>query len=356
MTDKQSQNVKNDATAIQAGRDVSVGYTADDVAKVIEAVGKILPALTADAEARAEARFSEFKERLIDEIFAKGNGNPEAFREPDFIHALKSGQDAYGRTDSEAQHKSLVDLVARRSTVDEGSRRAFILNEAIEKTGKLSLEELASIALVFTINNAKNESINRINMLTLMFPWLESLERLIREPSESVAYVDGLGLGSIISMPNKISDRLKSAYPIIWKKPRPFSDVMHFGARVQNDVRLFLAVEDDFHFAERSQHGITQLQDVLVCPQALNLDQFIKISARRGESEEAAKIIWSLFEDLEDDPIEFFRAKHQWFDSLCTKFDSGLNSLMLGPAGLAVAHAYLSGQFKFDSPLSLWVR
>ena len=106
------------------------------------------------AAALVERRLREFEQSTLGE-FAKPGGaaDPEAFREPDFQFALRQAQSAYVRSGDDGLKDELIKLLAMRSGEKIRSRKALILNEAIQVVGNLTTEEISALVALFLFNN-----------------------------------------------------------------------------------------------------------------------------------------------------------------------------------------------------------
>lgn len=217
---------------------------------------------------------------------------------------------------------------------------------------------MACLAIAFTINNASNDSIFRINDFPKLLYWLEDLSGRLHNVRESVGYINSLGLGNVVAMASDISSRIKQAYPVIWKKPKLYSEVQKFGQKIPNNVGIFCVVDNDFEScAFMPQGGIfNSIDRYLVCPGAIKKEKFVELSKMRGEDEGSAGKMWDSFVNIDSDPILFLKNKYEWFSKLCVEFDAEIKSLILNPSGIAIAHAYLSGQFNVKAPLSTWIK
>lgn len=355
MADRQNQKASEGATAIQATGDVNVGYGADDVAKIIDAVSRIIPGLAAEAERKAEAKFEEFKERLIEEIFEKGNGKADAFADPDFIYILKKGQESYGRTDSDFNHASLVDLVARRSQAETGTRKAHILNEAVEQAGKLSASEIGVLCLAFTTNHVASEGIFRVQNYVERFKWIEECVSSIDDIDSSIAYLQSLGLCTPISIPSSLYERIYNVYPILKKDPIKFESVIDFLKNTHGD-HIFTTVMDNYRLISVDISSVEDVNELLVVPYARTEEDFVKRCATRGIPRQLAAEKFKSFKDMEDDPLEWLAGQSAAFARMKVLFESGLKGVALTSPAIAIAHAYLAGGHDFKASINIWIK
>lgn len=353
MAERQNQKTGSGGTSVQAAGDVNFGYGADDVAKIIDAVSRIIPERAAEAEQRAERRFEEFKERLIKEIFQAKNGNPDAFSDPDFIYILKKGQENYGRTSSEFNHATLVDLVAQRSSASSGSRKSYILNEAIEQAGKLSSSEVGLLCLLFTTNNIAIESIVRVGDIVIKMPWIEDCVQNIDDLDSTIEYLQSLGLLSVVPLPNKLDDRINLNYPTIKIQPREYREVKSFSNGVGEAI--FIVVKDQYQsfVGDISKSDIDSL---MVVPLARNEQSFIERCSSRLIDSESSKKMYNSFQIMPEDPLDWLKKNNTPFERMSKLYSSGLMNVALTAPAKAIAHAYLSGRHAFNASIDIWVK
>ena len=159
---RQDQSVEEGGEAYQAGRDLTVnhGMNADDMAALMVAMAKQLSAFTAEANAKLDQRFHEFRDEVLKQFSNETSANKEAFNDPDFQFTVKSAQEAYARKGDGDLKVELVRLLAERSKQQSGSRVANILNEAIKVAGSLTKQEMSVLAILFVMVHVGTPSQN----------------------------------------------------------------------------------------------------------------------------------------------------------------------------------------------------
>lgn len=151
MTD-QSQKVGADNRQYQAGGDITIGVTAEEVVNITRAeVARSVDQLTAAAKEVAEAR----NQALGDRIIGAFEGRPElfqAFADPDFQFSLRDAARAAASTDDEHTEQLLVDLLTNRAEEGSSTRVRLATSQAIRAADKLSKDALVGLTAIWAIS------------------------------------------------------------------------------------------------------------------------------------------------------------------------------------------------------------
>ena len=133
----QSQKAGADSVQVQAGRDIIVGVTAEEVVSITRTeIAQSVELLTAMAKDVAEARVKALGDGIIDAFCSR----PElyrAFADPDFQFALRDAARAVASTDDEHTEQLLVDLLTNRAEEGSTTRVRFATGQAIRAADKL---------------------------------------------------------------------------------------------------------------------------------------------------------------------------------------------------------------------------
>ncbi len=152
MTD-QSQKAGADSQQYQAGGDINIGVTAEEVVNITRAeVARSVDQLSAAAKEIAEVR----NQALGDRIIGAFEGRPElfqAFADPDFQFSLRDAARAAASTDDEHTEQLLVDLLTNRAEEGGSTRVRLATSQAIKAADKLSREALNGLTALWVISS-----------------------------------------------------------------------------------------------------------------------------------------------------------------------------------------------------------
>jgi hypothetical protein len=152
MTD-QSQKAGADSRQYQAGRDINVGVTAEEVVNITRAeVARSVDQLTAAAKEIAEARTQALGDRII-RAFEGRSELFQAFADPDFQFSLRDAARAAASTDDEHTEQLLVDLLTNRAEEGGSTRVRLATSQAIRAADKLSQEALNGLTALWVIGS-----------------------------------------------------------------------------------------------------------------------------------------------------------------------------------------------------------
>jgi hypothetical protein len=177
MTD-QSQKAGTDSRQYQAGRDINIGVTAEEVISITRAeVSRSVDQLTAAAKEIAEAR----NRALGDRIIGAFEGRPElfqAFADPDFQFSLRDAARAAASTDEVYTEELLVDLLTNRAEKGASTRVRLATSQAIKAADKLSLEALNGLTALWATGSLVPSSEAFAEQMTSATKTAEVLVRL----------------------------------------------------------------------------------------------------------------------------------------------------------------------------------
>lgn len=186
---KQDQRVSEGGEAYQAGESITVhrGISPEQMSEIMISMATQLGTYFSTAEATANQRISDLRDEILAEFASStSDARSEAFLEPDYQFVVREAQESFARNGEEWLKKELVRLLSVRSTQDNGSRTALILNEAISIAGNLTQEEYSALVICFLfkqmrVTNPNSDELFRV-LNGLAVPFIEDL------PSDNHAY------------------------------------------------------------------------------------------------------------------------------------------------------------------------
>ena len=178
MSTKQTQEVANNALAIQSSRDtvatINIGMNPEEVQKTIHsALQAAMPMFTQVAQFEAGKRMAELEQKVMERLASQGTTSAEALKDPDFQYMLTRAHHLYARSGDPQIADTLVDLIGHRASQTDRSRLTLTLNDAVDKTALLTKNEFASLSLVYTLKQTKRTNIGNF------LPFLEWLEKSV---------------------------------------------------------------------------------------------------------------------------------------------------------------------------------
>ena len=304
----------------------------------------------AEARQTVDARASQFEEK---------SGNPASFRDPDFLSALQAGQESFVKTDNNLKHKMLVDLVVRRSTLESGNRRAYLINEAIIKAALLSQEEISLLSILFTLNRVRSTDVIRASEFEDSIIYLKNIISLVQNLDASVDYLISLGIINRINKYEKFDELVKRKYPVIWKKAVNKTESENMLGDLKPIGPIFRYVKNDFEICNGQYEEAAKdvAGSVLLAPNAIDQELFEIDCLNANLSKDDAISIWNSFGDISGDPLSYIYSNCSWIKDLKLMYDGeNLSSLAINSLGIAIVHAFLEGEHGFDAPLSAWLK
>ena len=352
LSKDQTQDVRENSTAVQAGNNADVqvnnyyGLSYSDVRQVALDVFKanfyeLAGAAKEVARARAEEITEEFLRKLEED-------NPEGLRkseEPDFQHALFTVQKEYARTGDKELGDLLVDLLVDRSKQNERNILQIVLNESLSTAPKLTNEQLSALAIIFLFKYTQNFNIgNHIGLGVYfdkhVFPFVD---RLVKNPS-CYQHLEFTGCGSIQMGEISLEEQLSHVYQGQFLKGFDVSEITTRGITIGLDNRFFIPCLNDpskFQVNANSRENLEKRLD----------------TAQVG-SEDRTKIL-ELFNvgKMSNDEIRQLCIKLRPY--MQNAFDVWSNSTMksftLTSVGIAIGHANIKRLIGDFADLSIWI-
>lgn len=347
MENKQlRQSVSDQGQAIQAGGDVTIGLTGDQMVEIMSQVFHQLVVYTTEAQTKVDERLANFREELVQEFSKPGRGNPEAFKEPDFQYMLGKAQDAYARNGDPDVKETLIDIIARRSLVREASREALTLNDAAERAAKLTDAEFATLSLCYILKyTVQNGVASRASLIKYVEDVLLPLAGRASSEQASFWHIAAQSCGSISIGEATLDHILRVNYP----------GALGVGVTLEELQALFVP-----EISVNIPHVVERvgLDTDLVRPPTRDKESYIKNFGGIGVPRDCLVQIWDRFEtSITGNLKEYLSNFIPEIEVLYGVWDGTLmKSLDLNSVGIAIGHANAVRVVNFDAPLSIWIK
>lgn len=342
----QKQQLGDGATAIQAGRDVHVGVTADEARNIALDVAKVtFYELSGTARQTASDRVEEVTNLVIEKLEKDFPAGLQKAEDPDFQYALLTVQKEYARNGDKELGDLLVDLLVDRSKQDDRNILQIVLNESLATAPKLTDTQLSCLATIFLFRYTQNYGIGNHATLGEYFDKYVHpfIGRLVKN-NASYQHLEFTGCGSIQMGEVNLEDALIKPYQGVFLKGFEANEIENRGISIGIDNRFFIPCLNDS----------TKLQVKAISKEDLNkkLDEF---SIKSDDSKE----IIELFEygkmssqEVKDKCIQIRPYMKEVFD---TWSESPMKSFTLTSVGMAIGHANIKRLVGEFADLSIWV-
>lgn len=346
---KQNQRVSENAQAIQTTGPVTVhnGISPEQMSQIMASLMVQASRFTEEARGIVDQRVSEFREEIMQKFAEENEADSNAFKEPDFQYMLGNAQEAYARSGDAAVKETLVDIIARRSKVKTATREALALNAAATRAPYLTNAEFAALSLCYLVKYAHNRSANSV----------DRFQKYVKETL--MPFVDDVSLeqSSIWHLETQSCAKSVIGAPLdeIWAEA--YGGVLGLGVS-KEDAEKHLGVDQRNLFSQIYKPCLRD--ETKFQPNALNLKVFKDEFSKIGLSKNKLEYIWKmyswtipkggkLFDMLSLSIPDIYRLLDAWQKS-------GINTLELNSAGIAIAHANALRMTDFDAPLDVWIR
>jgi hypothetical protein len=344
---RQDQKVEVGGAAIQAGGDVVIthGVSPDQMAQIMIAMARQLSAFHDEALEKANARIDIFQQEILKRFAQPGKANPDAFRDPDFQYLLGDAQEAVARSGDAAVRDTLVDIIARRSLETTRNRLAITLNDAATKAANLTVNEFATLTLVYLIRYTIDHSIGSFAALcsyvtNSLLPFVKDVSV---EPS-SFWHLQAQSCGNIEVTQVDLITVLRKQY----------GGVLGYGfTREQLEAHLPDGKKNALdRLVIPAVHDASKLQ-----PAAINFQVLKEKAAGLDLSEGELQNVWNVFENsMIDVPDRITAAVPEARALWKIWVDSPLKHFSLTSVGLAIGHANAARVIGLNAPLAVWIK
>lgn len=349
MTD-QDQDVRNGSLAIQSARDTVIhsGVSPTQMAEILGALAAQFPAQIAVAHQIVNERLNDFERHFMDRFSADKQSDPEAFSDPDFQYIVRSSQHAYARSGDTGVRDTLIDLIARRSLASNRTRLSLTLNEAIEKSARLTNNEFAELSLCYLLRYTQNGGINSLEAFKNYFSsYISPLLPDICETNASYQYIEAQACGTISVLSSDVLSIFREQYSGIFSNGFDRQTLENNLPDGQKNVLDGLLIQ--------CLNNPNNLQF-----NALNKDVFLKATENIGLDQGQRDNVWNMFiatvwngdelvSNIEKTVPEIRILKRLWNDT-------ELKKLTLNTAGIAIGHSNLVRLCSLEADLSIWIK
>lgn len=192
MTEKTTQKIGDNSTAIQARRDVNISYglsPQDAVDIAYRLFKENFPKLQDEAKRIAETNVQNFINNLGNKIRKNIKSvDINKFKDPDIQASLNEAVKAAAKKGDKANFNVLSELIIKRLSEDTGSFLSVVADEAIFITPKLTKEHITFISYVQFLTN----------MVLTDVKCLSDVDR------KAVAIIQAIGNPVELNIPNKL--------------------------------------------------------------------------------------------------------------------------------------------------------
>ncbi|MBI3451657.1 MAG: hypothetical protein HY057_02275 [Rhodospirillales bacterium] len=346
----QSQMAGKASLAIQSGGNMTIGISEETVKTILDIQAQQIKTFGRLATEIINDRGNRFHDRVIDEFFAKGTGNKEAFKDPDFQCVVGSAQTAYARSGDDDLATVLIDIIADRSKVTERSRLQIALNSAIDIAPKLTVEEYSALSLMFLFGYTIDSQIDSHESLaSFLKAHVTPLLPHISKHIASYGLIAAMHCGTTSPFTKSLTSILINNYGGIFCKGFSRSDLENALPRAKHNI---LDIHD---IVGPCLNDATKLQI-----KAINRIKAMEVM-KDIELDEAQKrnIVDNLFQAAFMDDRGIRSVIRPYYPDIDLLFDvwtkSPVSSLELTVTGIVIAHANLSRTTKFSAPLKIWI-
>ncbi|MCU1498109.1 MAG: hypothetical protein JWM47_2062 [Acidimicrobiales bacterium] len=351
--DKQAARTGDGSQVFQAQGDqiIHVGVTANDLATLKVELLEVVERSFAKATEVATERAGELFDQVVDMITVVDPERLTSAEDPGFQGALIDGQKSYARSGSPDLKDLLSSILVERSRTDASEIEKILLNEAINIAGKLTQEHMSALTVLFLLTRMAQSGPHTPILLAQKLqeysaPFVDHL------PTDSLWASHLLYCQCIVdqdSTYHPLKKFYRDTYPTTFTRPLA---PQALGDLVAIDPKLVATI---CYIAEPEPMPGESVE-VYFLPGRKG--EFSTAQEPLGLSAEQTAKIDQLVDDyrLSEDHVDMMmrRLTPAW-DALCTWYD-GMRGYSLTSVGVALAHANLSQQTPFDTPLSVWLR
>lgn len=346
---KQEQHVAEGSTAIQAGGNVNITYTGLTYSEVRAVALDVFKAnfhkLAGIARETALARAEEITERFLSKLQNEYPRGLQKATDPDFQYVLFSAQRDYARSGDKDLGDLLVDLLVERSKCEQRGLLQIVLNEALNTVPKLTENQLAALAVIFTFRYSRFTHIVDHQSLGDFFDRyvLPFLDKLVTNMA-SYQHLEFTGCGKIEVTELSLESALAATYQGLFTHGFEKKEVAERGITIGLDSRFFIRCLND---PAKIQVNALAKEDLEA-----------KLKAHSVSPEDSAKIM-QLFDlgKINDDEVRALCIKIRPY--MARLFDTWSNSPMknftLTSVGIAIAHANIQRYTGKFADLSIWI-
>lgn len=246
----QIQDVRNNATAIQAGGNVivnNVGITYAEAKSIALDVAKVtFYELVGVAREIALNRTEEITDQLIKKFAKDFPEGLQKAKDPDFQYALFTVQKEYARNGDKDLGDLLVDLLVDRSKQNQRDILQIVLNESLSTVPKLTDTHLTKLAVIFLLRYTQNYLIvNHLKFGEYLDKHLLPFVSKLTKNKAGYQHLEFSGCGSIGLLENSLEAIFETNYQGQFLKGFDQSEIESRAVSVGLDSRFFIICLND---------------------------------------------------------------------------------------------------------------
>lgn len=346
MSGDQSAKAASNSQIVQSQRDTNIGFSADDMKGIIETLADQIPKFAAIASSIVEARLSTFEEKIMARFEDGSTSSTQAFADPDFQYLVSRAQYAYARSGDEVTADVLVDLIAQRSQQSERTRLSLSLNDAVERSAYLTINEFSELSLSYLLRHTVR---NNLTNFSLLCEYLSQnagpLVPYISKNESSYSYLASHSCGSIQITEVAFIEIMKGTYGGLICKgvdKGVFSSILGDDFEERFERLIIPSIHDSSRFQVN----------------ALNKDTLSQRLAEFGIPEKNDQL-WGAHSNgfmTKDEFIQAAAVHYPAIEELITVWDdTPIKNLSLTSVGLAIGYANLKRVAAFQADLGIWI-
>lgn len=344
---RQSQDVTGSGKAIQSGRDTNIhnGTSPEQMQEILATIAAQVPAYAAIAREIVDARLADFEKRVLDRFDTDETTRPEAFGNPDFQYLIRNAQHAYARSGEEDVGAMLADLIAERSKASQRSRLALSLNQAVEVSANLTVNEFSSLALVYLLRLTKQNGVKNLSeMATVLNQRINAFIDNVTTEASSFSYLVAQRCATISMGEVSLTHLLYATYPAFFVRGAPLADYGPLPDSVLQNNALFVP----------ALHNPDLFQ-----PKAADKNIWDSLTSQAGLDPNLRDSAWAVAQSTQMQTKEIIAAYSATVPRIADAFEvwdgTPLKSLELTTVGIAIGHAYAKSS-GFNADLGIWIK
>lgn len=301
--------------------------------------------LTEQATRIARERAEEITTVFLNQLEVQNNEGIINAQDPDFQHALFTVQKEYARTGDKDLGDLLVDLLVDRTKHDKRTILQIVLNESLSVAPKLTIEQIASLSIVFLIKYTINRSLSNLPKLLNYFDsYFSPFASLLKKNASCFQHLEFAGCGTIGIGEVDIINVLKNNYKGLFSKGFIEEDF--------NQLNLNLADTGSFILPCLRDNTKWQVN-------AVNDEVLKDIANKAGVSEPLINSLISLNDShlMSNDEIkEYIITEKSYMENVFEVWDkSYMKNFTLTSVGIAIGHANVKRSIGEFTDLSIWI-
>jgi hypothetical protein len=341
----QQQSAGADSTNFQAGGDiVYLGPTVTEIRDIALDVFKSnFLTLSGVAEQTARDRAERITREFLEELMKRTPGAINNVQDPDMLQAVYTAQKGYACSGEEDLESALVDLLVDRAGQVERNLKTLVLNEAIATLPKLTVGQREAITTCFLIRYTRY-----VGPMTLpdLYKWLDEnigpfCVNVTANRRSDYQHLQSVGAGALTAFQISLESALQQSCRGFFTNGFTVEQVPIELHLMLNNPSIFMTCIRDPRMLQinaRSKVDVEELEKA----NGFTGHQLINLSANRLMSEG----------DIRGEVTSTTPRVGPLFDHWNS---SGLGSVELTSAGIAIGHAYWQHMTSQSAPLDEWL-